>query len=130
MPQQEIEVILARQLADYLAMPIFIIDPQGAMIYYNEPAEEILGCRFNETGVMPLEKWTTAFAPMDESGAPLAVEKLPLVIALRENRPAHTGLWIWGMDKSPRHINVTAIPLVGQAGRDLGAFAILWESKL
>ena len=78
MPQQEIEVILARQLADYLAMPIFIIDPQGTMIYYNEPAEEILGCRFNETGAMALDKWTTAFAPMDENGAPLAVAGHPM----------------------------------------------------
>ena len=27
--QQEVEVILARQLADYLALPIFLVDPDG-----------------------------------------------------------------------------------------------------
>ena len=39
MPQQEIEMILVRQLASYLAMPIFIVDPQGTLVFYNEPAE-------------------------------------------------------------------------------------------
>ena len=29
MSQQEIEVILSRQLAEYLALPIFIVDPSG-----------------------------------------------------------------------------------------------------
>ena len=35
MAHEEIEVILARQLASYLAMPIFIVDPQGTLLYYN-----------------------------------------------------------------------------------------------
>jgi hypothetical protein len=33
--QKEIELILARQLASYLVMPIFIVDLQGNIIYYN-----------------------------------------------------------------------------------------------
>jgi len=43
MAQHEIEVILFRQLAASLAMPIFIVDPQGTLLYCNEPAELILG---------------------------------------------------------------------------------------
>jgi PAS domain-containing protein len=46
MPQLEIEMILMRQLASYLAMPIFIVDPVGNLVFYNEPAESILGRRF------------------------------------------------------------------------------------
>ena len=64
--QKEIELILARQLASYLAMPIFIVDPLGNLVYYNEPAEGILGHRFEETGEMPVEEWTTIFQPTDE----------------------------------------------------------------
>ena len=52
MSQQEIEVILARQLAEYLNMAIFIVDPSGDLLYYNEPAEAILGSRYVETGPM------------------------------------------------------------------------------
>ncbi len=35
-PQQEIEMILARQLASYLVMPIFVVDPAGTLVFYNE----------------------------------------------------------------------------------------------
>ena len=87
--QKEIEMILARQLASYLAMPIFIVDPQGNLIYYNEPAEGVLGRRFEETGEMPVEEWSTLFQPTDETGKPLAPESLPLVVALTQHSPAH-----------------------------------------
>src|SRR5947209_6436706 len=43
---QEIEVILARQLAGYLALPMVIVDPSHIVIFYNEPAERMLGRRF------------------------------------------------------------------------------------
>ena len=52
MPQQELEMILARQLASYLAIPIGIMDLQGTLLFYNEPVERILGVRFEETGKM------------------------------------------------------------------------------
>ena len=127
MPQQEIEMILVRQLASYLAMPIFIVDPQGTLMFYNEPAELILGRRFEETGEMPIAEWSTIFEPTDESGQPIAPEDIPLAIALTERRPAHRALWIWGLDRVQRHLEVTSFPLVGQAKRYLGAIAIFWE---
>jgi PAS domain-containing protein len=127
MPQQEIEVILVRQLASYLAMPIFIVDLQGTLVFYNEPAELILGRRFEETGEMPMAEWSTIFTPTDEAGQPMAPEELPLAIALAERRPAHRGLWIQGLDKVRRHLEVTGLPLIGQANRYLGAIAIFWE---
>lgn len=127
MHQKEIEVILARQLASYLAMSIFIVDPQGTLLYYNEPAERILGRRFEETGEMPVGEWSTIFEPTDEAGRPLKPEALPLVIALNERRPAHGSFWINGLDGVQRHIEVTAFPLIGQAERYVGALAIFWE---
>lgn len=127
MVQKEIEVILARSLASYLATPIFIVDPQGTLLYYNPPAEAILGRRFEETGEIAAEAWSRMFDPMDESGASLPPGNLPLMIALTERRPAHLAFWIRGLDNTPRHIEVTAFPVFGQAGRYLGAMAIFWE---
>ena len=127
MSQKEIEVILTRQLASYLAMPIFIVDPQGTLIFYNEPAEMILGLRFDETGEMPLSEWASAFTPIDQSGAPLPPQDLPLAIALIERRPTHGDFYIRGLDLVLRHIEVTAFPLIGQADRNLGAVALFWE---
>ena len=127
MSPQEIEVILARQLADYLALPVFLVDQAGDLLFYNEPAEKILGHRYEETGPMPAEAWSTVFQPTDADGRPLEPEHLPLVIALQERRPAHREFWIRGLDGVPRRIEVTAFPLVGQAGRYLGAVALFWE---
>jgi len=127
MPQQEIEIILVRQLASYLAMPIFVVDPEGTLLFYNEPAEPILGRRFEETGEMPMSEWLTSFEPTDEGGMPLAPTEDPLGIALAEQRPAHGVLWLHGLDNVRRHIEATCFPLIGQANRYLGAVAIFWE---
>ena len=128
MPQQEIEMILVRQLASYLAMPIFVVDPEGTLVFYNEPAESLLGRRFEETGEMPMSEWSTIFEPTDETGVPIAPNEVPLAIALTERRPAHRGLWIRGLDNVQRHLEVTGFPLIGQANRYLGAIAIFWEA--
>lgn len=128
MAQQEIEIILMRQLASYLAAPVFIVDPHGNLIYYNEPAEQILGHRFEETGEMPVDEWSTIFLPTDEDGVPLPPDELPLVVALRDRRPVHREFRIRGLDGMFRHIDVTAFPFIGQRGRFLGGVALFWES--
>ncbi len=127
MPQKEIEIILTRQLASYLAMPIFVVDPGGTLLYYNEPAEAILGRRYEETGEMSMEEWATSWDPVDEEGQPLPPESQPLVIALTQHQPAHRSMRIRAHDGVQRRIAVTAFPLEGQRGRHLGAIAIFWE---
>lgn len=127
--QKEIELILARQLASYLTMPIVIFDPSGNLVYYNESAELILGRRFEENGEMSVEEWTALFKPTDDTGEPLAHESRPLIIALTQHSPAHREMWLQGLDGVQRRIEVTAFPLNGQAERYLGAVAIFWEVK-
>lgn len=116
-----------RHLASYLAMPIFLVDVEGTLVYYNEPAEAILGRRFDETGAMPIREWSTIFVPTDESDELIRPASLPLAIALAERHPAHQSFWICGLDGVKRHIEVTAFPLVGQSERFLGGVAIFWE---
>src|SRR5581483_431264 len=128
MSQKQIEVILSRHLSSYLATPVFIVDPLGNLLYYNEAAEAILGKRFDETGEMTVDEWGTIFQPMSADGTPLAPEDLPLVKTLKEKRPRQGGLWIRGLDHVLRHIEVFAYPLIGQANRYLGAVAMFWES--
>jgi PAS domain-containing protein len=125
--QHEIEVILTRELAGHLAMAIFVVDSAGSLIFYNEPAEALLGTRFEETGPMEMEDWARVFDPRDEDGRPLDPESQPLVITLREVRPTHGRLSIRGLDGTRRHLEVTAIPLIGLGGRLPGAAAILWD---
>jgi len=127
MAQKAIEVILARQLASYLGLPVFIVDPDGTLLFYNDPAEAILGQRFAETGELPMAAWSTRFRPTELDGSALPPEALPLVIALRDRQPAHRDMLIVGLDGERRHIEVTAFPLIGQGGRFLGGVAIFWE---
>lgn len=129
MSQKEVEVILTRQLASYLTMPIFVVDPAGSLLFYNEPAESILGHRFEETGELPLADWATMFRPTDENGTELPADQLPLVIALKRQRPSHGHFRIVGLDGTLRSLEVTAVPLIGQANRFLGALAIFWEME-
>ena len=130
MAQREVELILVRQLASYLTLSIFVVDPKGTLIYYNEPAEGLLGLRFEDTGEMPVEEWSTVFTPTAEDGSPLAPSQLPLVDALTKQRPAHGRFWIEGLDGVRRAIDVTAFPLVGQGNRAVGAAAVFWEPDL
>jgi PAS domain-containing protein len=129
MTQMPVPVILMRQVASYLAMPMFLVDATGNLVFYNEPAELLLGRRFDETGEMALEEWSGIFQPTAEDGMPLPLETLPLSIALEKRRVAHLAFWIRGLDGVRRKIEATAFPLEGQSGRHLGAVAVFWEHQ-
>lgn len=122
-----IEIILTRQLAGYLSVPLFLVDPDGNLLFYNEAAEGILGRRFNETGAMPAAEWSSVFLPVDEAGRPLPPEDLPLIHTLKHHRPAHKRFHVRGLDGVARHIEVVSIPLVGMRRTLLGAVALFWQ---
>ena len=122
-----IQIILARQLAAHLSVPIFLVDPKGRLLFYNEAAETILGKRFDETGEMPAEEWSAAFDPVDDQGRKVPPADLPLMITLATQRPAHDRFRIRGMNGLVRKIGVTAIPITGLQGDFLGAAALFWE---
>jgi PAS domain-containing protein len=125
--QQEIEIILSRHWASHLTTPVFLVDPDGNLLYYNEAAEQILGRRFSETGKMGQEEWSTAFKITDDEGALLDPEELPLTIALNKCLPAHRCFWLTGLDNVRRYVETTCFPIMGQSDRFLGAIALFWE---
>ena len=126
--QLPIELILLKQVASYLDLPVFLIDAEGDLVYFNEPAEPLLGLRFDEVGELSMAAWLASFRPGDESGRILADGAVPLVVALREARPVHARLDIAGLDGVRRVIETTAIPLRGQGGDLLGAVALFWSA--
>jgi hypothetical protein len=127
--QEEVELILARQLAGGLAVPILLIDARGDWLYFNEPAELVFGRRFDEIDAMPLESRTSVLAPRYADGRPMQAEELPGVRALRERRPIHDALYIQGLDGVVRKIEATAIPLESARGHLAGALVILWTYR-
>ena len=77
---------------------------------------------------MPASEWSTRWAQTDAHGRTLPPERLPLMEALTERRPAQASFFIEGPDGRRRHITVTAFPLLRAADHVLGAVALFWES--
>ncbi|MBC6367292.1 PAS domain-containing protein [Algoriphagus sp. AK58] len=128
MPAQPLELILARQFGDSLNLPMFLVDPEGNLLFYNEPAEEIFGLKFNETGGMRLEEWATIFKPTDQDGNPLTPESLPLVKTLSTKIPANGEFYVDSLTGIRSYISVSTFPIVGRTKRFLGAMAIFLKS--
>ncbi len=128
MPQMPIELILLRQWASYMAMPMWVAGTDENLLFYNEPAEALLGRRFDEAGEMPLGELPGMFQISREDGSPLPLEVFPLAVALRDRQPAHSPVRYMALDGVWRTVEVTAFPVEGQGGRHLGAVAIFWEA--
>jgi PAS domain-containing protein len=129
MAAYEIEIILNRQLADCLSIPVFITDTTGNLLFYNEPAEKVLGKRFEDTGEMPVELWSTIYKPYDDEGKEIPPEELPLVRTLKDCFPYHKTFWIESLKGNPQKISLTSYPIIGRTGKFLGAVAIFWALK-
>jgi PAS domain-containing protein len=121
-----VELILIRHLASRLAVPVFVVDRAGDLVFFNEPAEAVLGRRFEVIRSMPFDDWTTAFLPTDGGNA-LSVDELPLVVALRQGVPAHRTFAIKAGDGARRMIEATAFPLLATGNDLVGAVAMFWE---
>ena len=125
--QKSLVLILARELATNSATPMFVVDPDGVLIFFNEPAERVLGRSFAETGPLGPEQWGSMFDPRDAEGNLIPADALPLTAALRELKPGHMTMRIKGLDESERDIAITAFPLFARANDFVGAVAIFWE---
>ncbi len=119
-------LIIAREFAAELAVPVLISDAEGRLVYFNEAAEEVLGRSFAEAGELSASEWESTFAVSDEHGRPVELARMPAGVALLERRPAHGQLVIVGLDEVRRRIEVTAIPLLAQRDEPVGVIAIFW----
>jgi len=120
-------LILAREFASQLSLPVFITDDQGKLVFYNEPAEETLGRTFTEAGEMKAAEWQAIFSVETLDGRPMPLEEMPGGVALLERRPAHRELRITGLDGVRREIAITAFPLLGHERELFGIVTMFWE---
>lgn len=125
--QKPMQLILARQLASSLAMPIVIVDAKGVLIYWNEPAEPLLGIRFEEIGEIPAEEWQQQFSVTDGERQLIPQSEWPLVIALTQHKPVARTIWLGCPDGRWRNVNWTSVPLLAQGGEFLGVQTVFWE---
>jgi PAS domain-containing protein len=122
-------LILAREFASKLATPMFISDADGNLVFFNEPAGQVLGRTFSEVGELPAGRWAELFETEELDGAPVPLERMPAGIALLERRPAHHRFAIRGLDGVRRVISVTAFPLLAHVDDLVGVVAIFWQEQ-
>jgi PAS domain-containing protein len=124
--QKPLELILARNLLTSISTPAFLVDSGGMLLFYNEAAGALLGMPFEEAGQMRAEDWGTRFGPFGSDGKRIPFDELPLTVALREGRPAHSSFRIRSVDGDEHDIEVSALPI--SADQISGAMAIFWRS--
>ena len=91
---KSLPLILAREFAANIATPVTVIDERGRLIFFNEPAERILGQTHAEVGELAQHEWTRLFSVEQLDGSPVTLDELPVGIAHREPLPGprHAGV--------------------------------------
>lgn len=118
-------LIQARNLITNLALPAFLTDPEGTLLYFNDAAAVVLGRRFEEVGPLLREEWGREIGPFDGAGQPLAVDHAPLAQALRTGKPTHARVWIRFREEEVRQVDVSVLPLL-EPGHFEGALVAFW----
>ena len=123
---KDLILIVAREFASRLATAVLVTDAEGNLVYFNEPAERLLGRSFAETGEIPAEEWMTTVEREELDGSPLPSEQMPSRMALHERRPVHHEFALT-VDGVRREISATAFPLLSSERVVVGVVSVFWE---
>ena len=130
MAQLPVEMILVRQLAGYLYVPVLVVDTTSTVVFYNEPAERILGVRFEETGRIDPEEAKRLIELSEDPAAGPDEAGQPLITTLQQRRPVHVRRWLLRRgDRVRLQVEITAFPIIDHDERLLGAVAMFWERQ-
>lgn len=123
-----LQLILAREFSANLATPMFLIDAEGTLVFFNEAAELMLGKSYGEIGPITANEFGTRLEMAELDGTPLRRRDSPAGIAFFQRRPSHRRLLATGLDGSRRAFEVTAYPLFGHVDEMHGVLTVFWEA--
>ncbi|HEX6392875.1 MAG TPA: PAS domain-containing protein [Acidimicrobiales bacterium] len=126
--KKSLQLILARELAANLATPMFLIDEEGMLVYFNEAAELMLGRTFAEVGQMTANEFGTKLQLAELDGSPMRRRDSPAGVAFLQRQPSHRTVLATSLDGSRRPFEVTAYPLFGKVGEMHGVLTVFWEA--
>jgi PAS domain-containing protein len=110
-----------------LSTPAFLVDEGGLLVFYNEAAGMLLGKPWEELGTVGAQEWGALFGPFDDDGEPIPYDTLPLVTAVRDDRPAHAEFEIHSVDGTRHRVEASAFPIQTAHG-SRGAIAVFWPA--
>jgi PAS domain S-box-containing protein len=126
---RSLPLILARELAANLATPMFLIDAEGILVFYNEAAEQMLGKTHAELGAVTANEFGAMLNLAELDGTPLRRRDSPAGVAFFQREPAHKTLLATTLDGTRRRVEATAYPLFARTGDMHGVLAVFWEAK-
>jgi hypothetical protein len=106
---------------------MFLIDATGALVFYNEAAELLIGRSFGELGEMAATDFGAVLELTEPDGTPLRRRDTPAGVAFFDRRPSHRMLVATGYDGVRRKVEVTAYPLFGTTNDMHGVVTVFWE---
>jgi PAS domain-containing protein len=124
---KSLPLILARELAANLATPMFLIDSNGMLVFYNDAAAVLLGRTFAELGEIPASEFGAALKLTTIDGDDLRRRDSPAGIAFFQQKPSHSKVFATGFSGERRAYEATAYPLFGAEGEMHGVIAVFWE---
>jgi PAS domain-containing protein len=110
-----------------MATAIMLFDAHGNLVFYNEPAESILNSRFDETGEIEVDDVLRVVSAADEDRRLLSREERPGWVARLERRPITRTIWMSCNGGGWRHLQATAVPILGEQGELHGVMQFFWE---
>ena len=124
--QRNLVLILARAFAAQLATAVFLLDPEGTIIYYNEAAEELTGRPYIEGAGLTIDEWMTRTRPRDAGGVDVGVQDLPLGTTMLKQEPAHGIVVFRTADGVDRRVETASFPLFAHTEDFVGSFSVVW----
>ena len=124
---KDVILILARELASNIATPMLVLDNYGTLVFFNEPAERVLGAPFSQIGETPPAEWDAKWPSTNADGETISLIDGPLSGVINERHPAHGSIRVQGLDGHWHDIEATVYPLFASAERFVGAVAVFWE---
>ncbi|HNR06570.1 MAG TPA: hypothetical protein PKM27_04585 [Saprospiraceae bacterium] len=125
MSSQDIELILSRQLSEYLAVPMALIDHDGKMVYYNEAAGFILGKHFDEDGEIDLRDWGGRFFNHEGFTESTDLHEIPFFKVLSVRHLVQGEYYMRNFEEINQKLMIVCVPLVGLSQRELGALIFI-----
>ena len=126
--QKSVVLILARELASNIATPMLLLDRDGTLVYFNEPAEVIFGTRYDAVGEMRPEVWDRRWPVTDADGNPLSLLRSKLAAVILRQEPGHESIRVQGLDGVVRPIDATVFPLFDSGHQFVGAVGVFWQT--
>lgn len=127
--EPSLPLILARELAANLATPMFLIDAEGVLVYFNEAAEVMLGKSYGEVGGILANEFGAMLELGNVDGSPMRRRDSPAGVAFLQREPSHRTLLATTFDGSRQPFEVTAYPLFGHVEEMHGVLTVFWRAK-